>query len=243
MSALFFGPTPVPEAIDRIDRIRHDSDQPSVSVLAAQQLSALHAMEGRFDLSRTLADQSLRAAREFGWWLLEGSAAVFLREAARLAGDLPEAERRARDGIASMERIGEKSYLSSMACSLAQVLLDQERVEEAERYAEMARASSAEDDFASQAGWRMARARILARRGEHEHARRLADEAAAIGDATDYILDRGDIWMQVSEVRSLGGDLRGAEEAARTALELYEVKGDVVSAERARAARAELGAR
>jgi hypothetical protein len=61
-------------------------------------------------------------------------------------------------------------------------------------------------------------------------------------DASDYLDDRGVIWMQASEVRRLAGDFRGAEEAARAALELFEAKGDVVSAKRARAARADLGA-
>jgi tetratricopeptide (TPR) repeat protein len=235
-----WGPTPVPEAFDRIDRIRHGFDQPSLDVFATQVLSALHAMAARFDLSRALADQCLGAGREFGSWFLDASAAVHLSYAAQVAGDLPEAERILRRGIAALERIGEKGFLSSMASSLAEVLVDQDRVEEAERYVEMARASSVEDDLSTQASWRVVRARILARRGEHQEARRLVEEGTAMWDTSDYLDARGNAWLAASEVRRLAGDVRGAAEAAQAALELFEAKGNVVSAGRARAARADL---
>jgi class 3 adenylate cyclase len=241
ISALLWGPTPAPQAIERIDRIRHGFDQPSLDVFATQVLSALHAMEARFDLSRALADQSLRASREFGLWFLEASAAVHLSYAAQVAGDQSESERLLREGIAALERIGEQGYLSTMATSLAEVLVDQDRVEEAERYIAMARASGVEDDLATQASWRVVRARILVRRGEHEKARRLVEEGATMWDTSDYLDTRGITWLQASEVRRLCGDLVGAAEAAEEAVELFEAKGNVVSAERARAARVALG--
>ena len=86
---------------------------------------------------------------------------------------------------------------------------------------------SAEDDFASQAAWRMAQARVLSHRGEHDEALRLADEAVGINEATDYLT-----WQAESdEVRGMvlaaAGRMEEAQEAYDRALERFERKGVV----------------
>ena len=74
-----------------------------------------------------------------------------------------------------------------MTALLALALCDAERFDDAERFVQRSRELSAEDDFASQAVMRMARARILSHRGNHEDALATVDEAIAITESTDYL--------------------------------------------------------
>jgi hypothetical protein len=75
---------------------------------------------------------------------------------------------------------------------------------------------------------------VLARRGEFDPAQRLAEEAVALAETTDYLDLRGDALMDRAEVQGLAGDLSAAASSAAAALALYERKGNMVSAERAR---------
>ena len=88
--------------------------------------------------------------------------------------------------------------------------------------------------------WRQVRAKVLARRGEHAEAERLAREAVAIGDETDMLNSQGDANADLAEVLLLGGKAGEAAAALEQALERYERKGNLVSAHRTQARLAEL---
>jgi hypothetical protein len=88
--------------------------------------------------------------------------------------------------------------------------------------------------------WRRVRAKVLARRGEHAEAYRLAREAVAIGDDSDGLDHQGAAYADLAEVLRLGGRPDEAAAALEHALQRYEREGNVVSAERARTRLAEL---
>ena len=81
----------------------------------------------------------------------------------------------------------------------------------------------------------MAKARVLAHRGEFDGALTLADEAVAINGRTDYLVWQGDSY----EVRGMVLEAAGRGEDARAAfdeaLARYEGKGNVPAAARIRA--------
>ena len=81
---------------------------------------------------------------------------------------------------------------------------------------------------------------MLARRGEHAEAERLAREAIEINDATDMLNEQAGAYADLAEVLALGGSSEGAAEALKQALARYERKENVVMAERVRARLAEL---
>ena len=89
-------------------------------------------------------------------------------------------------------------------------------------------------------GWRGVRAKVLAVRGELDRAERLAREGVAIAEPGDYIDLRGDMWMDLAEILTVRGST-DARDALEHALALYERKGNLVSAARARGRLAELG--
>ena len=93
---------------------------------------------------------------------------------------------------------------------------------------------AAREDVVTQALWRGVRAKIRAGAGELDEADALAREAVRLIEPTDLLTDRGDALLDLAEVLRLGGRATDAEAAARGGLELYERKGNLVSAARAR---------
>jgi tetratricopeptide (TPR) repeat protein len=81
---------------------------------------------------------------------------------------------------------------------------------------------------------------VLARRGEHQEAERLALEAVAISEMTDQLVVQGDVYADLAEVLSLAGRWKEAAAALEQALDCYERKGNLVSAQRTQARLAEL---
>jgi hypothetical protein len=65
----------------------------------------------------------------------------------------------------------------------------------------------------------------------------------AIGESTEYLDERGNAALDLAEVLSLAGRDAEAAEAVEPALRLFEEKGNLVSADRARSFLAELGGR
>jgi class 3 adenylate cyclase len=238
----FFGPMPAAEARRfchlLLERARGSKfvEGPALGVLGA-----LVAMEGRFDEGRALVAQSRALMNEFGLPILFAAAANWAAPLELWAGDPVAAERVLRESIEVLEAKGETAFLSTLAALLAEALYQQGRLEEAQEATQISERASASDDFASQVEWRAVRAKVMAIRGEREEGETLAREAVAIVESTDYLDMRGDAWMSLAEVLTRVAR-PGAAEAVEQALALYERKGNLVSAARARARLAELGA-
>ena len=74
--------------------------------------------------------------------------------------------------------------------------------------------------------------KVLARRGQHAEAGRLAYEAVAIGEETDLLDAKGDTYADLAEVLVLSGKLDEAAAALEQALARYQRKGNLVSTQR-----------
>jgi len=73
-----------------------------------------------------------------------------------------------------------------------------------------------------------------AREGDATAAERLIDESVAIVERTDFLFDRGTVQLDRAEVMELLGRNEDARIARERALEMFEEKGDIVSAARTR---------
>jgi ATP/maltotriose-dependent transcriptional regulator MalT len=120
-----------------------------------------------------------------------------------------------------------------MAAQLADAVCAQGRVEEAHRLTEISEEAAAEDDLDAQIRWRAVRGKLLARRGELERAEDLAREAVRLAQGTDELNLRAGI--APAEVLCSTGASDDAATVTRDAIDLYEAKGNLVSARRARA--------
>ena len=197
--------------------------------LRANRAKAL-AMLGNFDQARAILAESRTVLAERGSGIPLGttfgmdSVAVEL-----LAGDAAAAAEFGEEGCRLLDGLGEHSVLSTAAGMLAQALYVLDRLEEADGWASRAAELGASDDAITQMLWRQVRAKVLARRGEVDEAVRLAREAVAVSEKTDFLNAQGDVYADLAEVLLLGGSAKEAGVALRQALERYERKGNVVS--------------
>jgi tetratricopeptide (TPR) repeat protein len=236
-TAMFYGPTPVDEAL------RWYEDQQAQHPIPLTQQAMLEAMRGNFDRARALASSADAAAVEFGQklWLAAGGMAVW--EIEMLAGDAPAAESAVRRSCELLEELGDVGYRFVAVSQLAASLYALERLGEADEWARTAEALTPNDDIASQMLWRQVRAQVLARRGEHEKAEHLAREAVSLAEQTDMLNFHGNALADLAEVYVIGGRTEETREQLEQALVLYERKGNLVAAARARRRLDELKAR
>jgi len=157
-----------------------------------------------------------------------------------LAGDPAAAERSLRSGYEALEEMGERAYLSTTAAYLAQAIFAQGRHEEAEQLTELSGQLSASCDLATQVMLRGLRARILVGRGETGPAERLAQEAVALAERSDFLNHRADTLMDLAQVLQEGHRVDESAQATAQALALYEEKGNVAGAAKARGSLATL---
>jgi tetratricopeptide (TPR) repeat protein len=224
-----FGTTPVPDLVAWIDEqeargVRHTS-------LRGHRAAAL-AMLGRFDEARELLNTLRTELAERGakvpLALMTGHAAVDLE---LMAGDAQAAAGFGEEGCRLLEEIGERSWLSTVLGKLAEAYLLLGRLEEAEAQAARGCELGASDDFVTQIDCRLVQARVLARRGQHADAERLAREAVSLGERTDL---PEFTYLDLAEVLELAGRPSEAAEVVRQALAAYERKGIVPMVARAR---------
>jgi tetratricopeptide (TPR) repeat protein len=232
MSVLTIGPTPVEEALARLPLLLERSGSSKVTEgRMLWNLSLLQAMRGDIVDARLSWSRSLELYRELGIFT---PAYMFIGWAELSAGDPAESEAPLREGVAVLEAAGEKGWLSTTAAVFAEVLWSRGKDEEAERYALLSYRLATPDDWMSQWQWRAARAKVLADRDQLSEAERLAREAVSLIDQTDYLKSRGDARMSLAYVLRMAEMTKEAATALREALELYERKGDVADASKAR---------
>ena len=240
-SATLWGPMRVDDGIRRCDEILERIKGNLVEEASClMKLAALHAMRADFDRARTLVGKGRRMLEELGlgYALSRHSQIVGLVEL--VAGEPAAAEQALRAGYEDLQRTGDRHFVGTVAALLAHALERLDRLDEAEEFAEISAGAAATDDFVSQLLWRSARAKALAHRGEYEAAESLARHAATIAAGTDDLRSHGDALMDLVQVLMIADRRSDAAPYAEQALELYERKGVVPAAARARALVVEL---
>jgi class 3 adenylate cyclase/tetratricopeptide (TPR) repeat protein len=233
LTALGHGPTPVPEALERAERIRRAPDtNASLELSCLLSCAWLEGAQGNFDVSRDLLTRAHALGEELGHEVtLAGHKSREAGAVELLAGDPAAAERELRPGCETLDRIGELGYLSSVAPLLADALYAQGRDAEALEVTERWRPEhlTVPEDADAQASWRRVRAKLLARRGDLEDAERLAREAVEIADRTDHLNLRGQCAADLAEVLQRAGRPEESADARQQAVRLYQQKGNVAA--------------
>jgi tetratricopeptide (TPR) repeat protein len=230
-----FGPTRVAVAIERCNAVlREAQGEGRVAASALRALAGLHAMEGRFEEAWACVERDGAILRDLGLKVVVSSSTELAAIVGLLAGDPVAAESHLRRGRAILEEMGDRSALSGNAAMLAEAVLAQGRNEEALELTVQSEGAAAAEDLPVQVQWRGARAKALARRGELDTAERLAREAVALAEQTDFLNLHGNALMDLTTVLRHGRRLEDAAAAAAAATALYERKGNLVGAEEAR---------
>jgi class 3 adenylate cyclase/tetratricopeptide (TPR) repeat protein len=227
---ILWGATPVPDGIRRckeiLDSGRGDRNVESHMFAA---MAGLMAMAGRCDEGRRLAARSHVMLEELG---RQSMAAVALSVAGMvelMCGDAIASEKKSRDALNALERIGDRYWVPTAAEGLFDALYAQGRFDDADHFADL----TSDGGFASPTGDAL-HAKLLAQRRRFSEAERLAREALSQAMRTDMPSVQADTMMALAEVLALAGRPKEAVPLVHEAVRLYEARGALGSAGRAR---------
>jgi class 3 adenylate cyclase/tetratricopeptide (TPR) repeat protein len=232
----WFGPTPVSQGVRLCQEVLQTTSDRSNEATALTELGCFLAMRGEFDQARANFARGLALLQDLGQQLSATGLSQEYFDIEMLAGDPAAAEKRLRSACETFEQMGEKGLLATRLGCLAEAVYAQGRFAEAEQLTERAEAASAHDpsDRDSQFRWRAVRGKAHARRGESDTAEKLAREAAALVQETDWVNSRAGVQLDLAEVLQVAGRDDEARSCLKEALRLFEEKENLVAAARIR---------
>lgn len=232
LMALLFGPMPVAQAIVRVEALQPTEQRNrTLRVHRLRTRAHFHAMQGSFATARENIAQAKELAEELGLEYTLARIAAQSGPIELLAGDAAAAERELRPAYEALKRMGSWGDTASILPPLVDALLAQGRDEDALQLADLAAQKAVPEDIDGQVGWRRVRAKTLARHGDLHQAQRLAREAIAIADLTDYLELRAQARTDLADVLDLANRPKESASTLREALRLLERKGILVAAE------------
>ncbi len=220
-----FGPMHAEEAIRRCEEILSDAKYDgTVRAGSLGALGVLYAMRGLFAEAREHFARGIATLEELGIKLRVVTRQHFFADIELLADDPAAAEHAMRWAYDREVEMGEKQDIPGTANRLADALYRQGRYEEAAHWIEIAGGRG-----------KGIRALLAARRGDFEQAERLSREMVAMTERGQNLNARGTALMRLAEVLSMAGRSGEVVPALSEAIQLYERKGNLVSAREARA--------
>ncbi|MDF3336632.1 BTAD domain-containing putative transcriptional regulator [Mycolicibacterium septicum] len=235
--AALWGPNPVPRAggrcLDVVRLLRITTDSPAVEATSTRCQAVLEAFRGRAAAARRMIDSARRTVTELGLRHALLEVEHFAGIVELVLDDPAAAEEHLRLAYNGFRRMRLDADTAEVAALLARACLALGRDTEADELC------SESERLAGHAlkpaiAWRTVRAQLLSRGGAHDAARLVAEEAVAIAERTDALVDHGDACLVLAAVLRAAGDSAGARVAAERASTLYGQKGAVALAEKAR---------
>ena len=235
------GPTPVAEAIDRMEELRARArDDPVLDAGVSRCHALLLAMAGRFEEMQELFRVSGQVLDGAVQTVLSVAGQRYAAEAKDYAGNLTGAK---QDALAAFLRMrdargaGSEARALRAAAELALFCCDQGEWDEAADYLsygrEVDRAEPPEGKV--YAALRLAaRARLAAARGELADAVDLAERAVGLAERAQWLNYQARTCLALAEVQRANGHAAEAEAAVAKALRLYEEKGNLAAIARVR---------
>jgi len=235
--AALWGPNPVPRAggrcLDVVRLLRITTGSPVVEATSTRCQGVLDALRGRAAAGRQLIDSARRSLTELGMRHALLEVEQFAGIVELVADDPASAEQHLRLAYKGFRRMGIDADTAETAALLARACLALDRDAEADELcAESERLAG--HALKAAIAWRTVRAHLHSRRGSHDKARIVAEQAVAIAERTDLLVDHGDACVALAAVLLAAGDAAGARAAGERAVELYEVKGATALADKAR---------
>jgi len=234
-TSLYYGPVPVPEAANRCRLLLAEVSDRGGEARVLAWLAGLEAFAGRFDSARSLVERASEIYDDLGYRIeLASARGAVLGEIELLAGRPELAQEALRTCCDVLSEMQMGVLLASRASELAEAIYRQGRYDEAAGWLELADEHAGADDVGAQFLRRTVEAKLLARRELYAEAEVVAQEAVALAEPTDAVNNRAKVALDLAEVLQLAGKTTESRDTARRALEGFELKGNLVGAERAR---------
>jgi tetratricopeptide (TPR) repeat protein len=233
--SLYYGPTPVDEAIRACDEMLHRTSDRTVHAMHTALTAGLLAMRGEFDEARDCATRAHVLLHELGAVVKAGHARSFAAEVELLAGDPVAAEQELRQGYETLTSAGDHNGALNTIFELAEALYAQDRLDEAEECVVIGSRVRDRSDAMTRVVGMAIQAKLLARRGDLQTAEETARSAVALAEETDAPNVRAAARIALAEVLGAQGD-DGAAGEVEVAARLLDAKGNVAGATAARRA-------
>ena len=233
--ALWWGPTPTDEGIRQATEIIEQGvGHPQLEATATLVRGCLRGWRGEIEAGR--ADVRAGRARlldigQKGSWAGTGMIEADLELA---AGQPAAAEAVLRESYEFMSPTAETGYIATIVDYRAMAALELGREDDALAFADEVERIAQPEDFEPHVRQACVRARVLARRGDHDSAAKSIQAAVARGGETDYLTVQAYTAISLAEVERLAGRPDGERGALEDALRISEQKGDLLTAERVR---------
>jgi tetratricopeptide (TPR) repeat protein len=187
-------------------------------------------MKGEIDRALELVRGARRAFADGGLLVSAGSYASFEAIVEIRAGDWQQAERTLREGFDGLEELGEHVYSSTIAATLAIVLVSQRKLAAAREALDQARLATGTDDLINYVFIGFAEGLLLAHENRLAEAEAEGRHAVELADRIDFCFGRPLAHSYFAETLALAGKPEEAARHATTALGILEAKGDVMLA-------------
>ncbi len=199
--AALWGPNPVARAggrcLDVVRLLRITTGSPVVEATSTRCQAVLDAFRGRAAAGRRLIDSARRTLNELGMRHALLEVEQFAGIVELVADDPASAEPHLRRACDGFRRMGLDADTAETAALLARACLALDRDAEADELCTESERLAGHALKASM-GWRIVRAQLLARSGDHDEARRVAEEAVTIAGGTDALVDHGDACLALA---------------------------------------------
>lgn len=234
-TAIALGPTPAEDGVARCEALLVQvKGHRAVEAHVRGAEAVLTAMLGRFAEARDLYRTSREIYGQLGLVHWEAGRTVNRGLVELMAGSPDAAARELSWGLGTLEAMGERNISSTVAAVLAYALAVDGQHDEAVRIAEKSEDATAPGDVVNEIFCPRARARVLAAQGSTEQAEELLRGALTRVETTDMLSVHGDTLLDLAHILGAAGRSGEVGEVLDDALALYEHKGNVAMAERAR---------
>jgi class 3 adenylate cyclase len=227
-----WAPLPIGEALALLDEWGAEAETEDLHALDSRAI--LLALRGDTTEARALHERVVRELLDRGRVLsaaYAGQVGWFIEVC---AGAMAAAERVVRATYAQLEATGERSWLSTQACYLAECRYQDGRLDEAEEWARRGRSLGDEDDIITQAWADLIEAKALAGRGSHEAAQELAERGLARTEGVQNPLLVAHALVWNAEVLHFAGRSEPAAELFARGMDVVAAKGATALAEHLR---------
>jgi class 3 adenylate cyclase/tetratricopeptide (TPR) repeat protein len=216
--------------IERAKTLAEESGSLTARAHAYMQSGELYGWRRRDEEALEEYERARELFAEVGAATYLAKAMLRIASTIRRAGDLEEAEKLAREGIRILKPLEDRGTLCEVQRFLAEVLLDQGRLDEAELYALKAVETVGPQDVSSQASTKTSLALVRATQGRDEEAEALLRDSIEILERSEYsrfLSDPLEAMIQFLEQRDR------FEETAAFEHRLEELRANDVAAESA----------
>ncbi len=240
--ALLYGPTPVAEAIIRLEGLPDELDlDPPLRGSIHTSLAGLLALRGDFDEARRMFRDAAATYEEFGLRFRRATLSFVGAQIELLAGDAAAAERELRASSAAFDEIGAATSATTHRALLAEIVATLGRLDEAEELARQVAAEASSYDLLSHVLWRCTLARVRASQDAAQEAVELAAEARRLLADAEFPQLAITALTAAAEAAAAAEDGGEVERLLAEARSIAEGKGAVASLAQVDAARLAIG--